>query len=509
MKRDLKRLSGETFDILVIGGGIHGAAVAYEAARCGLAVALIEKKDFAWATSANSLKIIHGGIRYLQQADLFRLRESVRARREMMAFAGDFIQPLPCIIPTYGFGIKSKEMMRLALGLYDILSRDRNKGLPKTKAIPPGRILSKKECLALFPEARPNGLSGAALWYDALAADTERIPLTYILKAVGMGSVAANYFEAVDLIRRQNQVAGVKGVDILTGQELELKAGTVINASGPWMNEVVQSKKFKPLGWVKGMNLVIRKKLVSKCAVGLEMPQKTKSKNTGNDDNRMLFLVPWKGHTLIGTLYKAFNEKPDTLKVEESEAREFLDIVNIAFPAAKLDLDDVSFFHCGLLPSHKIRDSHPSAIPDGHSEIIDHEKTDGLKGIISIKSVKYTTAPQLAKRVMRHLKAKGVIKKGPGQKKDSGKAIPAPSDVFTTGKEGVDPEVVFHAVNEEMACRLSDLVFRRTNLGTAGPPQKRVLVAAARAMGELLGWTPQRIKEEIQEVDSCYAFRNS
>jgi len=503
MKRSLEKLSDGTFDVLVIGGGIHGAAIGFKAATSGFSVALIEQKDFAWATSANSLKIIHGGIRYFQQADPARVRESVRARREMMTHVGELIRPLPCILPTRGFGIKSREAMRLVLRIYDLFAFDRNQGLPEDRAIPRGRILAMKECLSLFPEASRKGMTGAALWYDALATDSERIPLAYIQNAAGKGAVVANYLKVVDLMRHRNRILGVAAVDGLTGRNLEVKAKMVINATGPWINTAIRSRKFETLGWVKGINLVVRKKLVDACAVGLE-----KAPGYRRHDNGMLFLVPWRGHTLIGTLYQPYHEHPEALKIKESDIRELLDLVNGSHPAAKLDLNDVSFFHCGLLPSRAVKAFRASAAPDSHSEIVDHEKEDGIKGILSIKSVKYTTAPRVAERVVRLLIGKVGTRTGVQPEPETGAAAAGPGAQLI-GNDSLDPETVLHAVKEEMALRLSDLVFRRTNLGASGPPSRTVLESASQTMGGLLGWTPKRIEEEIQEVDACYAFRNA
>jgi len=394
--------------------------------------------------------------------------------------------------------------MRLVIRMYDLVACDRNKGLPEALIMPRGRILSRKECLALFPDAPSKGLSGAALWYDALAMDTERIPLAYIRKAIANGAAAANYLKAVNFIRHRNRIQGIRAVDGWSGRNLEVKAGMVVNASGPWVGEAIRSKRFESLGWVKGINLVVRKKLVTECAVGVERPP-----GYAHGDNGMLFLVPWRGHTLIGTVYQPYHGNPEKIKMEESDARQFLRLVNVSLPAAKLRLDDVSFFHCGLLPSRAVKGVHASALPDRNAEIVDHEREDGIKGMISIKSVKYTTAPRIAEKVMRLLKAKGIVRAGVRQVQEPReKAVAFPAG-FPAGNGPLDREAVFYAVKEEMACRLSDLVFRRTNLGTAGLPPKAVLAHAARTMGEVLGWTPKRIEEEILDVESCYEFRNS
>jgi len=183
MKRDLDNIASQNFDVLIIGGGIHGAAIARETALAGLKTVLIEKKDFSHATSSNSLKIIHGGLRYLQDlnikrmresVNIKRMRESVKSRKEMMRVAPHLVKPLGCVMPLYGWGIKGKEVMRTALFLNDMISYDRNHSLDACQHLLPGKILSKEQCLRYVPGLDQQGLRGACLWYDALAINTER-----------------------------------------------------------------------------------------------------------------------------------------------------------------------------------------------------------------------------------------------------------------------------------------------------------------------------------------------
>ncbi len=151
MRRKPEVLADNQFDILVIGGGILGAALLHEATERGFKSALIEKGDFGQATSANSLKTIHGGLRYLQQADLKRIRQSIRARRKFMAFAPHLVHPQPFFIPIYGHGIKGKEVMTAGLMMNDLLSWDRNRNLPEENYLPRGKVLSREECLKIHP----------------------------------------------------------------------------------------------------------------------------------------------------------------------------------------------------------------------------------------------------------------------------------------------------------------------------------------------------------------------
>ena len=217
MKRDLDRLGREDFDVLVIGGGIHGAAAARAAAARGLRTALVEKDDFGEATSANSLKIVHGGLRYLQRADLAKVRDSVRARREIFRRFPHLVAPLPCVLPTRGLGLRSRPAMAAALLLNDLLSADRNLGVAPACRLPRGRTISRAELQRRAPRLADERASGGALWHDGIALDTERLVLELVLDAAAAGAAVANRVRAVSFLRRGDRVEGVLARDELGG----------------------------------------------------------------------------------------------------------------------------------------------------------------------------------------------------------------------------------------------------------------------------------------------------
>src|SRR5919206_1378584 len=173
--RDLGALAGRVFDLAVVGGGIYGICAMRGAARRGLAACLVERDDFVAATSSNSLKILHGGLRYLQHGDLPRMRESIRERRLMLRFAPHLVRPLPFVLPTYGYGLRGKLILRAALALNDLIGSDRSAGVLPARQIPPGRVIGRDELRTLVPGLEDSGLSGAAIWYDCLVANTERL----------------------------------------------------------------------------------------------------------------------------------------------------------------------------------------------------------------------------------------------------------------------------------------------------------------------------------------------
>ncbi|MFQ5486571.1 MAG: glycerol-3-phosphate dehydrogenase C-terminal domain-containing protein, partial [Desulfobacterales bacterium] len=276
----------------------------------------------------------------------------------------------------------------------------------------------------------------------------------------------------------------------------------------------------KPIQWIKGVNIVVKKPLFDSFAVGLEGAGDATEKDTVlNGKKRLFFFVPWRGYTIIGTSYKAFRQTPDRLSIEAEELEALIKATNRIYPAANLTFNDVSFFHTGLLPAENSSRSAPFYVRlENRAAVIDHEKFHGLKGLLSVKSVKYTTAPQMAKKVKDLLEKKGmfpILKKKQSNKEGAKKCYQAKplSRDNATHEEMTEPlsrnprvtgaDVIF-SVRKEMALKLSDIIFRRTDLGTAECPSEVVLHRIADLMAEELSWDHNRKSNEIKEVLSCY-----
>ena len=403
MKRDLRRLADTAYDVLVVGGGIHGACVAWDAALRGLSVALVERGDFGHATSSNSLKIVHGGLRYLQDADLGLVREMIRERTAFMRIAPHLVHPLPCVMPTYRRLARSRLAMRIALAVNDLVGADRNRLEDPLKRLPAGRIVSREECLRLLPGMADRGLTGGALWYDAQMYNSERLTLSFVLSAEGLGATVANYLEAVDILRTGSRVVGVRARDVLGDQSLDIRAKVVVNATGPWVDRVldlVGGGRRNGGGRLSvAMNLVTRQ-IVPEYAAGVPAVDGSGGVVGGTGrGSRLLFIAPWRDRSLIGTLHAPHDGKPEDCRVSAEDVQRFLDEVNAAYPGAGLRLEDVSLVHSGLLPTV---DGGPT---DGlklvrRSQIRDHRRVDGIDGLISVVGVKYTSARSAAQRVV-------------------------------------------------------------------------------------------------------------
>jgi glycerol-3-phosphate dehydrogenase len=553
MKRDLAQLVNTEFDLLVIGGGIYGACVAWDATLRGLSVALLEKGDFGSATSANSLKIIHGGLRYLQHADFRRMRESIRERTILMDIAPHVVHPLAVLIPTYGHGMSGKEILTLAFKVNDLASYDRNRLLDPSKHIPAGYTVTREECLELVPSVPKRALTGAAIYYDAQVYNSERLPLAFIQSAVDAGAQVANYAEVTGLLSESDRVSGASVTDLNTGDQFEVRARMSVNASGPWFNRVLSWLNSNPdrarVRFAKAINLVTPP-LFDTYAVGLLSGRRRRDNDAVvNKGGRFLFCVPWRGRSLIGTEYIPFDGDPDRCQATEEEVAGFLQEVRQTCPAANWEIGDVHFVHSGLVPIVDIHEQTGSVQLTKHYQIHDHRHL-GIKGLVSLVGVKYTTARDVAEKVVdlvvqrsngRSIRSKtaytplhgGRIENFESYLEAQVRARPCGLGADTVRRlvynygseyhrvlEYVDPKVradatlsdellglkaeVRHAVHEEMAQKLADVVFRRTELGTAGHPGEGLLRFCAAVMGQEMGWSQRRLHQELGAVNEAF-----
>jgi glycerol-3-phosphate dehydrogenase len=554
MKRDLEKLSSQEYDLVIVGAGIYGACAAWDATLRGLKVALIDKGDFGAATSQNSQKIIHGGLRYLQQLDIVRMRESIRERRTLMRIAPQFVHPMPCVMPTYGRLTKSRMALAIALLLNDVIGFDRNRLDDPEKRIPRGRTISRDELLRMLPGVPKEGLTGGAVWYDCQTHNSERLVLSFILSACEKGADAANYLEATGFITNGRRVCGVRARDAITGTTIDIRSRLVINTAGPWIDGVLGQLPSKthsrPLKLAASTILVTRR-FIGDHAAGLSSGVGTKGKKSlGGKNARLYFITPWRDVCLAGTAYAPYKGDPDDYRVSESDIDSFLSEINRAYPDARLGRQDVTFFYGGLLPMSRVSARTGEVVVRKHYRITDHSRSDGWDGIVTVMGVKYTTARDVAERVvnlaMKKLGAafvksrsfetpiyggeierfddfliSAVRSKPQGVTEESmahlvhhygsrygdplsyvgkdaalGRALP--------GQKRVIGAEIAHAAREEMALTLSDAIFRRTELGTAGKPSDECLSACAEIMGAELSWSEERKSEEIREALSRY-----
>ncbi len=544
MKRDILALETRRFDVIIVGGGIYGAVLTWQLTVSGYKVLLLEKGDFCSATSANSLKILHGGLRYLQHLDLRRMRESIVSRRELMRFCPHLTRPLGCLVPTVGHGLRSKGIMATAFLINDLISWDRNRNLPPENRLPRGRLVRKKNFVSLLPDLPQEEVTGGALWFDGLALNTERLALEYILAAVDLDAVAINYFQVDRIVSRRVQgqlrVRGVEGRDVHTGRTCHIDAPWVINAAGPWYEHLLRiSGLSAPVqgSWAKAVNLVVRKQLHPEFGVGLESREEYLDRDAMfKRGKRLYFFVPWRRGSMIGTTYRVYPDHPDRLKATEEDIAEILEEVNQIYPRIHLERKDVSFFHCGLVPMAGSPDDGPGEVQLAKSSLIlEHGRHGGPAGLISLRTIKYTTAPAVAEKVAAIMERRRAGKSGKpvsffprshastsvvaskpvvrhlrkqyGNRADRILAFAASRGIDETWLHR-DPDVltaeIHYFVQEEMAVTLADIVFRRTGLGSFGCPSLSLLERIAAVMAAELSWDAGQVCREIQRVQVAY-----
>ena len=541
MQRNLKRLEREDYDVLVVGGGIYGACAAWEAALCGLSVALIEAGDFGNATSSNSLRTLHGGLRHLQRLDVPRMRESIRSRREWLRVAPHLAKPLRFVLPTFGHGLKGPEAMRAALCVNDLISFDRNRGVGAAGTLPPGAVWSGRLARAILTGTRTPRCNGAATWFDAVCSNTERLLFCVVADAVRAGACASNYVRATGLTRLDSAILGVQARDELTGAELDIRARCVINAAGPWVGDWtgIATRDRKPLYCAsKAFNLLTRP-LPFKEGIGLSVRQKS----TGRDHT--YFVLPWNGRSLVGTRHSRCDPEARSAAVTRQEVVEFLDDLNQVLGRNRISGSDIQGVYSGLLPEDSARAGTEVEL-ERAPRIIHHDK-EGVPGVFSVVGVKWTNSWPVAERVVRSAcQFLGRPVRVPGSQAalwGSARAVEAGArkrwrldpDALAHLEEMYGPErgalfnlldqdetltarmvpdmpviraQILHAVRAEMAVQLADIVMRRTPLYLSETLDAVTLSACATIAARELRWDRQEIAAQIERVESLLrAFR--
>lgn len=487
MIRDLAGLAATAHDLVVVGGGIYGACIAWDATLRGLRVALVERDDFGGATSANSLRIVHGGLRYLARADLRRMRESIRERSALLRIAPTLVEPLPVLIPTGGHGTRSRLVMAAALRLNDALSLDRNQALDPAHCIPSGRRVSPEECRRLFPGFPSAGTSGGALWYDARVTHPERLTLAFLQAAAGRGAAVANHCEVERVLVRGGAAEGVAARDRLTGATLEIRGRAVVLAAGPWTPELGGGDPARlPSAFALNLELAGR---LAETAIGIQTlsgPEEDPVIGGG----RHIFLNPQARTTLLGTWY-CLPEARSPTELTARGAAALLGEIRAACPALHLDATDVVGYQWGWLPLKAGREPGRLTALAERGRVIDHGAAGGPRGMFSVEGTKLTTARNVAEQAIDRVVA------SLGHQADPCRTAHERLD------EVADPVItlearVRRAIRDEMAATLPD-VFRRLTPG-GRPDAPADLAAVAQAAALELGWTEQRKDSEIEAV---------
>lgn len=549
--RDLRALADTTFDLVVIGGGLFGAFAAWDAAQRGLSVALIERGDFGGATSAHSFKIVHGGIRYLQHADVVRLRESSAERRTMLRIAPHLVRPLPIAIPTRGHGMSGRAALKAGLTLYDLLTLDRNRGQgDPSRRLPGGRMLGRREALEAFPDIVGPDATGAGIFHDGQFHNPTRLVWAAVRSAISAGAVVANHVEAVALLRRGDRAEGITVRDARSDARFEIRANAVLNAAGPYAESLLAQWRM-PLPesrtYSRDACFVVRRRLLP-AGHGVALLGRTRDPDARvSRGARHLFMVPWRDYTLVGVWHRVQRPGSHDISVSTGELEKFIEEINGSAPRLGLEVEDVSRINAGLVP---FGDNPEGAehLRYGHrSSLIDHTGVHGCRNLVTLIGLRLTTARLESQRAIDLIFRQrgenpppcrteetplhgGDIGSWAGllrsvERDTAGRLRPEIVQSFAAnyGSEyrGIlalanDGETttiteaaalraqVLHAVRHEMARTLADVVLRRTDLGTGAFPGWSALGECAQIVASELGWSAAEREQEIGTVAEAY-----
>jgi glycerol-3-phosphate dehydrogenase len=545
ISRDIRRLSSELFDVLVVGGGASGAATAREAALRGFNTALIEREDFSAGASAHCFKVVHGGIRYVQHGDVRRLRASCFERAVLLRIAPHLVSPLPFVIPTYGRGKSSRWFLGTGMLLYDALSADLNRHVAdRARRVRRTRFLSRDETLELFPDIAVDSLTGAAVFEDGQMYNPPRLVLAFVGAAAEMGAAIGNYVEAENLLSKGTRVTGVQAIDRLNGNRFEIRARLVINAAGPWAEGLLEPGYGQPGTYSRDACFMVDRKFETPMALAVQGRAKDSDALLARN-SRHLFLVPWRNSTLVGVWHSIVPREPDAVGLPRTELRQFIEEFNTCYPNLQLQESEVRRADFGLVPFGEASSQQGGLSFGKQSRLIDHRQ-HGRAGLISLISVRYTVARRDAVEALdiavaqldarrsgrdstvapltggdiadfesaaRTFQARRpgwlTVKSSEGMLRNYGTDATRILDLAEreprlgrcfTGSHVSFAEAVY-AVRAETAQRMGDVVFRRTELGTDGHPGIAALDDLQALLGAECGWSAQRSAEERAIVE--------
>ena len=332
----------------------------------------------------------------------------------------------------------------------------------------------------MAPELTNQNIVGAAVWYDFVAWDADRLTFSWAVSASEHEATLANYVEATGLVAEQGRVAGALAIDRVTGDPLRIPANAVVNATGARLNHLLQpfaASVVLPL--LQAMNVVTTRE-APKSAVGGR-----------SRSGRHLFLVPWHGRALFGTWESSVLCDSSRTGVDNAALEAFLAELNDAFPSYRLRRDEVSLVHRGVVPARMQSNTTPTL--EGHDCVFEH-RAEGLAGLVSVAGTKYTTARGVAERIVDRVCA--LLQRSTPPSVSASRPLP---------HVALDNDALLHHVAEhEMVLTLADAVLRRTRLGALGCPDAATLTHAASIVGNVLRWSPARQTDEIAAVRALY-----
>lgn len=529
----MQTIAESEFDVVVIGGGITGAGVALDAATRGYSVALIERSDYASGTSSRSSKLVHGGLRYLQNFDLGLVREALLERQLMVALAPHLVHPLPLVVPAFE-GARPDRIMGVGLNLYDVMSvTDRRSAGERLRSRRGGgggggegeswsperhRMISGEEVLELLPALAGREPTGGYLFYDCQTDDV-RLVLTVLGEAERFGAVCANRVQARGLLEREGRARGVRAIDHESGEEIEVRAANVVNATGVWADHLTgEDSELPGIRPSRGTHIVLRHE---------DLPL-TGGAIVPAGEGRSIFALPWLGRTLVGTTDRDYEGELEHVRPDARDVEYLLDAVNEFFATALTETDLAGAF-AGVRPLIASGDPKKSVDISRRAELYEERS-----GMLTITGGKLTTWRRMAKATVDRL-VEREARDAPchtheiplGQAVDPRElepvqGVPERSYPALAGRYGYAarevlalvaqrpelaeplvpdlpdlPAEVILAARREQALSVADVLLRRTRLGLLAAHELPVARVAGLLAGEL-HWSEERTAREIE-----------
>jgi glycerol-3-phosphate dehydrogenase len=515
-----RSLDGERFDIAIVGGGINGVAMARQCAAAGRRTLLVEQSDFASGTTSRSTRIIHGGLRYLEHGEIGLVRESLRERERLLRTKPHLVRPMRFLLALPA-GRRSGLEVRFGLWLYRRLTHGRRAARPA-------------DDIAQLERALDHGQRWSVLDYDDAQCEfPERLVAEWLGEALAAGAEARNYTQALQVEVADGRVRGLRLRDRLDGTEFRIEAKWVINASGPWADGVARRagiRNVRMVGGVRGSHLVLpRFPGAPQSAVYTEAL-----------DGRPIFVIPWNGELLVGTTEVDDTGDPGCAQPSETEIDYLLTSAQRLFPAAALGRDEIRYAMAGVRPLPYSPGNPLAAITRRH--VLHDHRDDGVAGMVSVIGGKLTTAAAVARECARKIgievaepqfdavaqagEVESAVSACLGEAGAGGQvsAEMARAAVSWFGRAGADvvrsaarderlgapicdgslhmvAEAV-HALQNECAVTLGDVLLRRVPVALAGEWSKEQTRQAAERIGAAAGWSGERVGCEVEEFDN-------
>jgi glycerol-3-phosphate dehydrogenase len=538
----LAGLDGARFDAVVVGGGMAGAGVARDLALRGAAVALFEKGDFASGTSSKSSKLVHGGLRYLELLDWGLVRESLREKKTLERLAPHLVRPLPFLVPIYEGSRRGLITVRIGLWIYDLLTPG--------KTTDRYRVMRAVEALSLEPAIRAEDLKGAGYYFDDLLLFPERLCLENVLSASRHGARVHNYCEVEAVGFAPDGEVAVTVRDLLAAHVATVRAQVLVNCAGPWVDRLRAAA-----GVGEGRGPIVRTTKGVHCL----LPRMTdRAVYLSTSDDRMIFVIPWREFSLVGTTDTDFDGDPDRVWATRGEVEYLLDAVRQVLPDPRVDIAQVRYTYAGVRPLSSDPSARAGAVSRQHKVV-----AEGPGGrVLSVTGTKLTCFRSLAEQVgdrtmallgrrarprSAHLSLDGLDEevgkvearvsldvseelaqsgvgpdtlqiladtygRGYGRVLDLGRKLPDGMQRLCPSSPDIVAQL-HQAVADEMAVSLQDVMLRRTSIGQGRCQGLDCAEGIGARMAELCGWSRRRLDAELdayaQAVDRSRRFQQA